>query len=146
MADSNDSAGESARSIGAEMDRICDAFEAQWRMGLRPAIEPLLSHIDHDHRDQLFRELLHLELIYRRKRAEEPELEVYLKHYAEYGGVVEAVFAALDASPVAPSRGTVAPVDAGESHELGEDDVPATVNTDKGASSTPEESPPTINF
>ena len=50
------------------VDRICDAFEEEWRGGGVPRLEALLALAPPAWRDELLRELLPLELQWRRRR------------------------------------------------------------------------------
>src|SRR5262249_57207081 len=47
------------------IDRVCDAFEAAWLAGVRPAIEQFLGDTPEPDRSALFRELLAVEVEYR---------------------------------------------------------------------------------
>jgi hypothetical protein len=45
-------------SASAQIDRVCDQFEAAWRSGQQPRIEDVLAQGPHFPRPHLFRELL----------------------------------------------------------------------------------------
>src|SRR5262245_54868469 len=61
------------------LDRACDAFEEAWKTGQCPSIQQVLEEAPAGGalRTQLLRELLRLELSYRRKRGERPTREEY---------------------------------------------------------------------
>ena len=61
----------------ADVDAICDAFEAGWRSGQQPRIEDFLVGCDPVYRDLLLRELLLAEWDLRRRHGQDPELETY---------------------------------------------------------------------
>src|SRR5262249_29865250 len=61
------------------LDRACDAFEMAWKTGQSPSIEQVLAEAPAGGalRAKLLRELLGLEVSYRRKRGERPTREEY---------------------------------------------------------------------
>ena len=58
-------------------DQVCDCFEAAWRSGQRPQIETFLDDASEPTRTVLLRELVGLEVAYRRMRGESPRLSEY---------------------------------------------------------------------
>lgn len=56
------------------INRLCDQFEAAWDDESRPSIESFLSQAHAEDRDELLRELIGLELAFRRRAGERPEL------------------------------------------------------------------------
>ena len=58
-------------------DQVCDCFEAAWRGGRRPQIEVFLDDASEPTRSLLLRELVGLEVVYRRMRGESPRLSEY---------------------------------------------------------------------
>jgi hypothetical protein len=54
-------------SILERIDQICDAFEEAWKQGQRPRIEEYLGTTQEPERSQLLRELLQVEVDYRRR-------------------------------------------------------------------------------
>jgi len=140
MAANDNPAPESGRSVGAELDQLCDKFESQWKGRHRPDIAPLLLQIDESLREKLFTELLHLELEYRRQLGERPAIDAYLGDFAEFTDVIKAAFAASELRSADPHRGTV-DVDSPK-----DDEVLKTVSTEESAPDGSQESPPTMNF
>jgi hypothetical protein len=65
------------------IDEVCDRFEARWRAGERPVVEDYLGAVPKAARGELLRELLRLEIDYRRRRGEQPALEDYLPRWPE---------------------------------------------------------------
>jgi WD40 repeat protein/predicted Ser/Thr protein kinase len=61
----------------AEIDAVCDRFEAEWRAGRRPQVEDYLPQVAEAARPQLVEELLRLDLHYRRQHGDEPRLTDY---------------------------------------------------------------------
>jgi serine/threonine-protein kinase len=55
-----------------ELDRVCDAFESAWRSRCRPAIEPAVAALSDDVRAAAVRELIELDVYYRRQAGEHP--------------------------------------------------------------------------
>ncbi|MGA2256005.1 MAG: hypothetical protein ABSG53_15270 [Thermoguttaceae bacterium] len=63
------------------VDRVCDQFEAAWKAGRRPRIDDFLSEVPPAEWLDLLRELLVLDLDYRRQFGESPTLEEYRAWY-----------------------------------------------------------------
>src|SRR6476620_1043015 len=82
--------GEQPRSSAppADVDAICDAFEAAWLAGHEPRIEDFLPRGDSLHQDPLFRELLLSEWDLRWRHAQHVELQPYLERFAESSQLV----------------------------------------------------------
>ncbi len=72
---------------------LCDAFEADWLAGCRPAIEPLLRDVSEADRSRLLRELLALELEYRAARGEAPIAAEYLSRFPGEGTLIDELLA-----------------------------------------------------
>jgi tetratricopeptide (TPR) repeat protein len=80
-------------------DRECDRFEAAWRVGQRPRLEDHLAAVPEPERPALLRELLPLEIDYRRLAGERPAAEEYL---ARFPGLDRAWLAGALAAAVPP--------------------------------------------
>jgi non-specific serine/threonine protein kinase/serine/threonine-protein kinase len=101
------------------VDRAGDRFEDAWEAGQRPAIEAFLADSPEPGRPLLLRELLGLDLGYRRRAGETPDATEYLGRFPEHAAVIHEVFtetpvagscpedpsAASQATP--PERGSV---------------------------------------
>jgi hypothetical protein len=85
--------------------QVCRRFEAAWKAapgGPRPCIADYIDHVPAPGRLALLRELLSLDVEYRRLAGEQPALEDYL---SQFPGQAELVHAALSQQPpVAPGR------------------------------------------
>ena len=93
MSDANPTEeGNRWHSLGGRMEAVCDRFEAAWKAGRRPAIEDHLDGVPEARRAALFRELLVLELAYRRRAGERPTPEEYRSRFPEHAELIEAVF------------------------------------------------------
>ena len=70
-------------------DRICDQFEAAWKAAVKagtcPTIDAFLADVPPAEWPELLRELLILDLDYRRQRGEAPTLEEYRSEYPALG-------------------------------------------------------------
>jgi WD40 repeat protein/serine/threonine protein kinase len=64
-------------------DQVCDCFEALWQSGQRPRIEAFLEHASEPSRALLLRELVSLEVAYRRKIGESPRLSEYRTRFPD---------------------------------------------------------------
>jgi serine/threonine-protein kinase len=84
-----------------EIDQVCDRFEAEWRAGNGPRIENYLGRLGPQHRADLLRALLDLELEYRLRRGERPGPAEYLRRFPGDAAVVGAALA----QPAPPAAG-----------------------------------------
>jgi eukaryotic-like serine/threonine-protein kinase len=101
--------GEVAATSLGRLERIqavCDRFESDWRAGGRPRLEDRLVGVAGPERAALVRELLAVELHWRRRAGERPGAEDYL---ARFPGDIDAVRAALGAPPAGGGSGRGAP-------------------------------------
>jgi eukaryotic-like serine/threonine-protein kinase len=88
-------------SAEREIDRVSDRFDRQWRQGgPRPRLEDFLGPTPEPTRSRLLRELLLIELEYR--RGEGPTPQEYRERLPGYDTEIDAAFAAVSA-PNAPS-------------------------------------------
>src|SRR6478752_3611696 len=78
-------------SVEDQIDERCDAFEQAWRSGQRPRITDFLKLDDRVVRARLFRELLLVELEYRRLNGEQPKQKDYLRDFPEFASQIEAI-------------------------------------------------------
>jgi serine/threonine-protein kinase len=83
----------SATEVG-RIDAVCDQFEAAWRCGRRPLIEDALGTLEGASRSELFRELLGIELAYRRQAREKPGSEEYQARFPGESTAIATAFAA----------------------------------------------------
>jgi len=79
--------------VSAQVDQICDRFEAAWRSGAPPRIESFLVEAEAPERPILLRELILLELVYRSRAGDEGLREEYQRRFPRYANVVRSVFA-----------------------------------------------------
>src|SRR5262249_51703490 len=79
-------------SRAQRVDRVCDRFEGAWQAGQRPRIEDYLGEVSEPERSRLLRELLALELAYRRLNGETLTPEAYLHRFPDYAELVQGVF------------------------------------------------------
>jgi eukaryotic-like serine/threonine-protein kinase len=74
------------------VDEACDRFEAAWLAGARPRIEDYLPETAGPERESYLRELLTLELAYRRRDKERPNYGEYASRFSEHRTVIAALF------------------------------------------------------
>jgi tRNA A-37 threonylcarbamoyl transferase component Bud32 len=76
------------------VDKVCDKFEAAWPAkgsnSPRPRIEDFLGDLPEPGRSQLLRELLRLELAYRRDAGERPTVEEYKRRFPEHAALLSS--------------------------------------------------------
>jgi hypothetical protein len=90
-----------------QLDRVCSRFEAAWQAGERPRIEDYLQEVDASLRRALLRELLGLELDYRRLDGERPRPGEYRARFPDDGDLLESlVWEAPPAVPCPPPTRT----------------------------------------
>jgi tetratricopeptide (TPR) repeat protein len=66
------------------IDEACDRFEADWRAGHTPDLGSYITEAPVELRLFLFRELLRLDLEFRRERGELPDATFYARRFPEY--------------------------------------------------------------
>ncbi len=91
-------AGTLSLDAARRIDQRCAQFEARLRQGEQPAIEGFLDLPSRPERRASLRELLVLELEYRRQRGEQPNLADYQSRFADDADVVADAFASRLAS------------------------------------------------
>src|SRR5262245_16531385 len=74
------------------LDAICSRFEASCRRGDAPRVEDFLNEMDGPARDKLAREILHLEVEYRRQRGELPTRVEYAERFPEFRAITASLF------------------------------------------------------
>jgi serine/threonine protein kinase len=79
-------------SLLERVNAVCTRFEDAWQADQRPGIRDYLGVAPEPDRPLLLRELLKLELHYRRKKGELPDLEEYRQQYREFVEQVNAAF------------------------------------------------------
>ena len=89
--------------VAQEVDSICDAFEEVWRQGQTPSLSEFLkSHRSAGNTDRpmstLFIELVKIDVEYREKRGETPDLELYAREFPSYRALLSDVVPADDLS------------------------------------------------
>ena len=99
MNDSLTTFGESLSVDAAlRVDEACERFEAAWRAGQPPHVEDFLTAVERE-RQALLRELLRLDLHYRRGRGENPGAGFYVACCPADEQAVRALIAEIAASP-----------------------------------------------
>ena len=85
-----------SQSFSAEIDAICDRFEAAWKAGQRPQIEDYLGEVPEAARGQLLRHLLAVELHYRQAARESVDASHYRERFPQFLCAVADAFPTLD--------------------------------------------------
>src|SRR5208283_5658907 len=91
-------------SQAQQVDRVCDQFEAAWKAGPHPRIDDFLTEVPPVQWLDLLRELLNVDLEYRRQLGESPTLEEY---QAQYPALELDRFANLFAETSPPARSSL---------------------------------------
>jgi eukaryotic-like serine/threonine-protein kinase len=79
-------------TLAERINHVCDRFESDWRTGKRPRLDDSLVNAAHSERAALVRELLAIELHWRRKSGEQPAPSEYIE---QFPGEAEAVHVAF---------------------------------------------------
>jgi serine/threonine protein kinase len=91
-------AGTPAASLGLELsdrelvDELCLFFEDAWLRGRHPSLEPLLRGVAGSLRENLLRELLAVDLVYRRRLGENPNPSEYIARFPDLADVIRDAF------------------------------------------------------
>jgi WD40 repeat protein len=104
--------GNSSIKSARALERACDQFELAWQSLPRPSIEAYLHHHTGPSCARYVRELVALEIVYRRRAGERPEPAEYLVRFPEHASAVEAAFQATERAqerPVGDGQSTAAP-------------------------------------
>jgi serine/threonine-protein kinase len=83
------------------LEEACCRFEEAWQTGQRPTLEDFVATLEGEERLALLRELLRLEVHYRRRAGEGPSAADYATRFPEATAVLHEVFAAPDGPPSA---------------------------------------------
>ena len=78
------------------IDEICVAFEDAWKSGQRPQAEQYVAEVSESQRSLLLRELLLLEIYYRRAGGESVRIEEYYGRFPEHAQIVAEVLGSPD--------------------------------------------------
>jgi WD40 repeat protein/tetratricopeptide (TPR) repeat protein len=97
----NDDHGTLPVSLARRVDQACAGFEAAWTAGQRPRLEDFLDGLPEPARCSGFRELILLDIQYRRLAGEEPQAADYETRFPDLDLVwlADAVAARSDAQP-----------------------------------------------
>jgi hypothetical protein len=90
----SDQAPPTSDPLPSIIDALCDRFETAWEEGQRPRIEDWLPHAPEQYHRRFVRELLALELGYRRRSGEQPTAAEYHARFPALANVIAAAFAA----------------------------------------------------
>jgi len=96
-------------SRGLRANRVCDQFEAACKAGTHPRIDEFLTGIPRDEWPELLRELLILDIHYRRQLGESPTPDGYRAEYPtlELDPFADLFVERTQASPSSPAGATV---------------------------------------
>ena len=97
----NDDHGTLPVSLARHVDQACASFEAAWTAGQRPRLEDFLDTVSESARPSAIRELILLDVHYRRLAGEEPQAADYQARFPDIDPewLAEVVAARFDAQP-----------------------------------------------
>jgi serine/threonine-protein kinase len=93
-------------TLADRINRACDRFESDWRAGGRPRIEDQLDSVTGPERATLARELLAVELHWRRRAGERPTAAEYLERFPEDAEAVHDAYGRAETADVARTPST----------------------------------------
>jgi serine/threonine protein kinase len=79
-------------SVLERIDQLCDRYEDARLARQRPRIDDYLREVPEAERSELFRELLKLDLHYRRQQRETPTEAEYCQYFPQYSDLIQAIF------------------------------------------------------
>ena len=82
-----------------QIDAACDRFESAWRAGQAPDLASYLAEAPVELRLFLFRDLVRLDLEYRRERGEQPDALFYASRFPEFESELATALQSRAASP-----------------------------------------------
>ncbi len=93
-------------TLARRLHEACNRFEAAWRGGARPSLDDSLAGAGDDLVPVLLRELIHLDVWYRRQYGEQPRAEDYQARFPTLDAdwLAEAVTDPEAAVPAAGAR------------------------------------------
>src|SRR5260370_28188034 len=102
----SDHAGTTGQSLPLghvpHVGRVCQVFEEALRAGQRPLLEQYLRDASLSARGPLLRELLRLDLAYRSRAREKPNLEEYRLRFPDDADLIRAVFREMPTAAAVP--------------------------------------------
>ena len=101
----------------ATLEETCRQFEEAWAAGSPPRIPDFLEGLDQELRPMVLRELLALDLRFRRKAGESPSAAEYLELLPNEAAIVEEVFAETDGGRSIDTAFTYRPQSSGSTGE-----------------------------
>ena len=99
MSDKHQTTNAWAESVTGQVDGVCDRFEAAWKGGSQPQLEDFLLGLSEPAATQAFRELLEVELAYRRRSGESPTAEEYRARFPLQAAAIAEAFTPAPAQP-----------------------------------------------
>src|SRR4051794_17402494 len=79
-------------TLAGGVDRACDRYETEWKAGRHPRIEAYLADASEPERPALLRELLLLEIEFRRAGGERPTPEEYRARFPWHSALIDSIF------------------------------------------------------
>ncbi len=79
-------------NVFEQIDQVCKDFRRQWKKGPPPRIEDFLELVGSQARDNLFRNLLHIEIEARRRANEQPSSDDYIQRFPDFARIIRQAF------------------------------------------------------
>jgi serine/threonine-protein kinase len=111
------------KSLGSQVEELCERFEGQFRLGASPRIEDYLDLVPEAHRAGLVGELLAIELHWRRRHADDAWLQDYRQRLPDFSAMIENELRVTLKGSAAEDLPTVAFTEAKASRHRSSDDL-----------------------
>ena len=112
-----------------DVHRVRSSFSQAWKAGQRPAIKDFLHGASEVEQAELLRELLAIELQFRRQSGETIVADVYRKSFPKFAAVIDAVlnYPARGGGELAAAGDSCQDLDTGPAKQRQQEDQPASL-------------------
>jgi eukaryotic-like serine/threonine-protein kinase len=133
MTPESEKRGDSLSLTAAQrIDEVCVRFEAGWQAGTPPRLEDFLGEAAGAEPQVLLRQLLCVELDWRRRQGDRPSLTEYLARFPDHASLVREVVARRVGRPSPPSTTETQSITGATSAAGGAETVPAVAGYEVG--------------
>ena len=81
-----------SRGIFDQINELCRQFMGECKSGGRPSLEDYLARVSEDARTNLLRNVLSIEIEFRRRRKEQPTSEEYIRRLPQHSVLIREAF------------------------------------------------------
>ena len=88
----SDPQGQASVNVFEQIDAVCKDFRRQWKKGPPPRIEDFVESVGKKARENLFRNLLHVDIEARRRAKEQPGSDDYIQRFPDFARIIRQAF------------------------------------------------------